>query len=222
MTRGSVGNREPEDPDATVTEPAAATESRKVRSGYDKQADLEKSPPEGSTARHRVADGPQRGQDVSRRARNDAAKPADAAGAQLPGGREGTDPQLVERLTANVLAQINSEHHLHLPLALPDAAELSNLRERDPEAHAVWLRLVEKRAEHDMWMERAPYELPAAVAKRGQMLGLIAVIAVLMLAAYCAYLGHRWLAGILTGIDIIGLAAVFSNSHNSGDENSKK
>lgn len=103
---------------------------------------------------------------------------------------------------------------------MPNTQELVELKSESPEAYAAWLRMIEKRSDHDMWMEKAPYQLPATIAKRGQSLGLTAVVAVLILAAWALYLDHAWIAAFLGAVDIIGLAAVFSN--NQGGAHRKK
>lgn len=58
------------------------------------------------------------------------------------------------------------------------------------------------------WHGRYRIAPPRAVF-RGQVLGLIAVVAVLFFAGYLAYLNHPWRAGLVAGVDIVALASVF-------------
>jgi hypothetical protein len=95
---------------------------------------------------------------------------------------------------------------------MPDPDKARQLREVDPKLYRQWRREVSKQAEHDRWIEAAPFKVPARVTLRGQVLGLIAVLFVLALAGYAVYKDHSWAAVVLTGIDVVGLAAVFASS----------
>ena len=48
-----------------------------------------------------------------------------------------------------------------------------------------------------------------SLARTGQWIGLVVVLAVLVLAGYMAYLGATTAAVAVVGIDLVGLAAVF-------------
>lgn len=71
------------------------------------------------------------------------------------------------------------------------------------------LAMAESRAAHDRKMERLEQASEAKLAMWGQWLGLAVVLGVLILAAYMAYLGATTAAAIVTGVDLVGLAAVF-------------
>jgi hypothetical protein len=163
------------------------------------------SRPEGGRG---LSDGLARPHNVPPRSSNDDPSQVPERSRELRDGGDVDDPDL-QQITALVLAQLNSEQHLHLPLATPDPEQLLRLKRETPEAYKAWLRIIEERARHDMWMERAPYALPAAIVKRGQILALVAVLAVLVVAGYALYLDHEWIATFLVAIDLAGLAAVF-------------
>ena len=69
--------------------------------------------------------------------------------------------------------------------------------------------MAENRAAHDMEMERLEQASEARLAIWGQWLGLAVVLGVLILAAYMANLGATTAAAVVTGVDLVGLAAVF-------------
>ncbi len=60
-----------------------------------------------------------------------------------------------------------------------------------------------------MRMEATELSSEYTIAKRGQWIGMVVVLAVLMLAGYLAYLGATAAAAVVAGIDVVGLAAVF-------------
>ena len=69
--------------------------------------------------------------------------------------------------------------------------------------------MAENRAAHDMEMERLEQPAEARLPMWGQWLGLAVALGVLILAAYMAYLGSTTAAAVVTGVDLVGLAAVF-------------
>ena len=71
------------------------------------------------------------------------------------------------------------------------------------------IAMAENRAAHDMEMERLEQASEARLAIWGQWLGLAVVLGVLILAAYMANLGATTAAAVVTGVDLVGLAAVF-------------
>lgn len=71
------------------------------------------------------------------------------------------------------------------------------------------LSMVENQNTHRMKMESVTLAGDQKLAERGQWIGLIVVIAVLLLAAFMAYLGATAMAAAVVAIDIVGLAAIF-------------
>ena len=71
------------------------------------------------------------------------------------------------------------------------------------------LSMVENQNTHRMKMESVTLAGDQKLAERGQWIGLIVVIAVLLLAAFMAYLGATAMATAVVAIDIVGLAAIF-------------
>lgn len=69
--------------------------------------------------------------------------------------------------------------------------------------------MAEKQLDHRMRIEAAEVSSDHALAQKGQWMGLIVVVAVLVLAGYLAYLGAIAAAATIAGIDVVGLAAVF-------------
>lgn len=158
-----------------------------------------------------------------RRADLPASRGGDAGSGSAPEHREGhgsrdqpDDPRpledTVDRLVPLVLARIENQQHLHLPISVPSGAALAELKTSDPKAYRFWFKEVKKQLEHERAMERAPFEVPAKVSRSGQVFGLAAVVVMAALVAFVAYLDHPWLAGVLGVLDFVGLAAVFARS----------
>ena len=49
-------------------------------------------------------------------------------------------------------------------------------------------------------------------------IGAFSVVAVLLLAGWCAYLDKTWIAGFFVGIDVVALAAVFAPAKEKSTE----
>ena len=69
--------------------------------------------------------------------------------------------------------------------------------------------MAERQAEHRMEIEAREASSNHRLARSGQKIGLIVVLAVLLLAGYMAYLGATTAAVAVIGIDLVGVAAVF-------------
>ena len=71
------------------------------------------------------------------------------------------------------------------------------------------LEMAQKEQQHRHAMDRLELTESVSVTKRGQVLGAGIAISVLVLAGVLALMGQPILAGIMAGIDVVGLAAVF-------------
>lgn len=133
------------------------------------------------------------------------------------GGREHSrflGDQLAEELSDNpvLFTQVTAhlqENHLHLPLLSPDHERMVRMRADTPELYEVYVQAIASQLHADEVARTLPYIAPPRAVFRGQVLGLIAVVAVLFFAGYLAYVNHPWTAGLVAGVDIAALASVF-------------
>ncbi|SES33967.1 hypothetical protein [Corynebacterium cystitidis] len=123
------------------------------------------------------------------------------------------DPVLLAKISAYL-----QENHLHLPVLTPDQATMAKMREETPELYEFYIDSMKKGVQADYIQRTYPYTEPLKNANAGRRYGLVAVIGVLIIAGYALYLDHPWFAGVITAIDIIGLAAIFSNSPRSSEK----
>lgn len=120
-----------------------------------------------------------------------------------------------------LLAQVTAylqENHLHLPLLTPDLDEMVRMKRETPELYETYVSALRSQIKSDEIARTAPYTEPAKVVNRGQLFGLIAVVAVLIFCGYLASLGHSVSAGIIAALDLVALASVFANG---GDDKKK-
>lgn len=129
----------------------------------------------------------------------------------------GADEPKLEEITSLVLQRV--EQHLHVPILMPDVGELSDMKDRAPEAYAAFLRMTEERASADAFVDRAAYEMPYKLATRGQAFGLLALIAVLGFCAFIATLGTagQIIGGIIAAIDLVAIIATLMGSNTGAD-----
>lgn len=116
-------------------------------------------------------------------------------------------PEVVQQ---QILAYLN-ENHLHLPIAVPDAEHLKELRADVPEIYDLYVHGLRQSLDDESFRQHAPYEIPAQYARRGQYLGLTAVIITLGIVAFAIWMNAMWLAGIIGTLDLVALAAVFGS-----------
>lgn len=107
-----------------------------------------------------------------------------------------------------------------MPMAVPNALEAVELKDKAPEVYDLWLRLAEKKANDDALLQRLPYEHPLTLAKRGQWFGLVGMLAVL---GFCGFLASRgggvqYLAGVLAALDIVAIIGAFMAVRGSAPE----
>ncbi len=166
---------------------------------------------------------PDRSTDLPKHARRDAPDQTPEHGS-ISGGSDrfdDTDEELFDaasHLDPQVLALIQASAHLHLPIQLPDASALVELRNADPAAYKFWMDNVGTRLKHDMWMERAPVELPARLARRSQVASVLGLLIVAALAAYAMHLDHAWVSALLGTLDFVGIIAAFQDGRDNDDK----
>lgn len=159
-------------------------------------------------------DRPARGGHVSRGAEDDPAAAPEVGGEDL--GRRDTvdvddDPYLLALIEARVQAELHQHQHIHLP-ASSNVEQMVELRERAPEAYALWIETMRSRNDHEIWLSRRTVRQPYLLANFGQFCGLFAVFGAFAVAGYALYQGSTVVAGILGVVNVIGLAAVFNGS----------
>lgn len=74
------------------------------------------------------------------------------------------------------------------------------------------MHALQQSVDDESFERRAPYEIPARYTRRGQWLGLTAVLASLAVVAYAIFANEPWIAGILGTLDLVALAAVFGSN----------
>lgn len=115
-----------------------------------------------------------------------------------------------------LLAQVTSylqENHLHLPMLTPDIEEMKRMKRETPELYRAYVKAINSQIEADFIGRTAPYREPGKIAHRGQLLGFLAVVSVLVFCGYLASLGHIITAGIIATFDLVALAAVFASGN---------
>lgn len=122
----------------------------------------------------------------------------------------------VDRLVPILAAKL--EQHLHLPIQLPDADALADLKLKDPQGYKFWMRNLDKQLAHQRFMESAKYRMPLKVIKSAQMWAFLALVAILALAAYALYLDEPWVAGFLVSLDVVAIVGIFAGFGRQGDE----
>lgn len=100
----------------------------------------------------------------------------------------------------------------------PDGAALAELKRQDPQAHAMWLRQVEKQMDHQRFMEAAIYAMPLKVMKSAHRSALAALLVLLSLTAYALYLDHQWFAALFGALDVVAIIGVFSKAADPSEE----
>lgn len=98
---------------------------------------------------------------------------------------------------------------------------MAELRQKDPDAHKVWLRQVGKQMEHERFMEAARYRMPLKVMRSAQLAALVALVVLSGLAGYALYLDHPWIATLFGTLDVAAILGVFTEigrTDQSGDD----
>lgn len=92
---------------------------------------------------------------------------------------------------------------------MPDAVEMMRYKQVDETLPASIVNMARGEQSQRHEMERMALQGSLDETKRGQLLGFSIAAFVLLLSGVMAVAGFPVLAGILAGIDVVGLAAVF-------------
>lgn len=93
------------------------------------------------------------------------------------------------------------------------------MKKDTPELYRAYIKALNAQIETDKVTRTYPYTEPRKMVLGAQVSGLIAVGMVLIFAGFLAFLGHPVTAGIIAGLDIVALAAVFSGSSSQRKDN---
>lgn len=140
------------------------------------------------------------------------ADPVDASEG-LPPGWPGFDADLPEQLQIFVAQLIRQEIQ-----TFPDPDTAAELRNKAPEVYRAWIETTKATIDTDNYVRRAAVDNPRDMARLGQILGIVAVLALFGLAAWAAFLDLPWLAAFLGGINVVGLATAFVRNRRSEKE----
>lgn len=135
-------------------------------------------------------------------------KPSD----RLPAAPTPEVEKQANQLFALVLAKFEQHvEHLHMPVAVPSAAEAAALKSQAPEVYNLWLKLAEKKADDDAAVQRLPFDHAFRLARVGQFLGFGGLLGILGFCAYLASLGGgvQYLAGVIGALDIVSIIGAF-------------
>lgn len=92
---------------------------------------------------------------------------------------------------------------------MPDGAEMLRYKQVDESLPMAIVQMAQDEQRHRHEMESKALQGSLDETKRGQLLGFSIAGFVLLLSGVMAVVGFPILAGILAGIDVVGLAAVF-------------
>jgi len=92
---------------------------------------------------------------------------------------------------------------------LPSGRELKRYREADPSAPRIILDEFRAESRHRRHVEREIITGENRRADRGQVFALVVVLVGLSFSALLIQGGHDWAGGIIGGIDLLGMAALF-------------
>ncbi|WP_156801811.1 hypothetical protein [Corynebacterium mastitidis] len=123
-----------------------------------------------------------------------------------------------ERVLVAQVKAILQEIHYHPPLSMPDEGKAASMRRNTPELYQAYVKSLNKAVDAEYIERTSPFTQPSKDVRIGQICGVIVVIAVLAFAAYALYLDRPWVAGIITALDVVALAAIFANSSTSNSK----
>ena len=88
------------------------------------------------------------------------------------------------------------------------------MKRETPELYDVHVTAIQSQIKADEVARTAPYTEPAKAVGRGQLFGLLMVVATLVFCGYLAYLGHPISATVIAAINLVGLSGVFAGNNN--------
>ena len=100
---------------------------------------------------------------------------------------------------------------------LPSGRELKRYREADPSAPRIILEEFRAESRHRRHVEREIVTGENRRADRGQVFALVIVLVGLSFSALLIQGGHDWAGGIIGGLDLLGMAALFLSGAASRD-----
>ena len=92
---------------------------------------------------------------------------------------------------------------------LPSGRELKRYREADPSAPRIILDEFRAESRHRRHIEREIVAGENRRADRGQVFALVVMLVGLSFSALLIQGGHDWAGGIIGGLDLLGMAALF-------------
>lgn len=116
--------------------------------------------------------------------------------------------------SAIIQAQLNlllQEHHVHLPVQMPDTGWLEHARTALPEVYETYVQGLKDSIKTDNIVRREEARAPRRITTNGQITALIALVIVLVFAGYLAFLGHAVTAGIIAALDLVGIITAFAS-----------
>lgn len=84
--------------------------------------------------------------------------------------------------------------------------------------YEAWIETTKSTIDTDNYVRRAAVDNPRDIARRGQILGVVAVVVLFVLAGWVAFLDLPWLAAFLGGINVVGLATAFVRNWRNTDQ----
>lgn len=103
-------------------------------------------------------------------------------------------------------------NHQQITQNFPDPETSEELRTRAPEVYQAWVRTTADTINTDNYVRRRAVDNPRKIAILGQVVGLVAVLAVFSLAGYAVHENQPWLAGFLCSVNVVMLAGAFTGN----------
>lgn len=94
---------------------------------------------------------------------------------------------------------------------MPDQGWLERARIETPEVYDVYVQGMKDSFKTDNIVRREEARAPRKVTIGGQITALIGLVLVLVFAGYLAFLGHPVTAGIVAGLDLVGIIVAFAS-----------